>query len=131
MDQITAAFTTIHGPPRRTIRLGSRSLDVYIADTPIRWAIGMVGQSADVDGMLFVMPIGSRMAFHMAKVAVPLLIGFFDPDGTLVDLGCMEAETGGHIPRRPYAYALEVFDAEDAGALIVDMFRGLDTEGLR
>lgn len=113
---------------RRKLTLGSRVVDVAVADTPAHWNRGMVGQS-DVDYMLFVMPDRSTFAFHMNDVERDLGIAVFDAEGRVSDAGLMEAHTGFFRPRHPYKYALEfAIDLQDF-SIFRELAHGLEVGG--
>lgn len=107
MRAVQAAFNDAHAYDQATVELGGQTLTVPVARTPEQWARGMVGQD-DLDGLLFVMPPGSRFPFHMRNVVRDLSIGFFDESGYRVDLGYLRAHDGYKAPRAPYRYVLEV-----------------------
>ena len=98
------------------IRIGGDELVVAIADTSSLRGRGLMGVAdlGDLDGMLFTWDGDVVQArFTMANTLIPLRIGFFAPDGSLVDTFVMEpcAEDGRCDPyaaAAPYAYAVEL-----------------------
>jgi uncharacterized protein len=106
------------GLPRRTIRVGDRTLDVVVAVDRGRGLMGVDDLGA-VDGMLFdytaeVAP--SRSTFWMQGVSIPLDVAFFDEDRRLVAQLTMPvcpeaAQASRACPRfaspAPFRWALE------------------------
>src|SRR5262249_51705718 len=98
-----------------TVRVGVRDLRVVVADTESEREQGLRGRrdASPYDGMIFVFPSDSTVAFTMAGVPAPLDIGFYGADGALVDQLRMEpcAGTDATCPvyqaRHPFRYALE------------------------
>lgn len=110
MAALQAGFNVAHPYDAATITLGTQTLNVLVARTPQQWARGMVGLELDpqIDGLLFDMPAGSRLGFHMHKVHHDLVIAFYDDDGHLVDAGYLAAHDGRITPRASYRHALEI-----------------------
>lgn len=85
-------------------------LTVEIADTPASVAKGLMGRTdlPDGNGMLFIYPKPHKLHFWMKNTVIPLSIGFFDGDRTLINVAEMEPLTGTAHSAKPALYALEV-----------------------
>lgn len=98
----------------KTIRLGSETLTVEIADTYQARNRGLMGREelAEGKGMLFVYQKAARLAFWMKDTLIPLSIGFFDEQKNLLEVLDMDPPIGDcYIKYRCRAlaqYALEV-----------------------
>jgi uncharacterized membrane protein (UPF0127 family) len=107
MDATTAAFAEAHPLETAVIRIGQRHLHVAVARTPEQWAQGLVDHP-DVDAMLFVMPPGFRLPFHMKHVDRDIVVAFYGEGGDMVDYAFLQAHVGIKWPAGPYTYALEL-----------------------
>lgn len=98
-----------------TVRVGRRTLDVVVADSLDERVQGLRGRpdATPYDGMLFVFPAETTVAFTMAGVPDPLDIAFFDRRGRRVDRLRMKPCAGTdatcpvYAPDGPFRYALE------------------------
>ena len=99
-----------------TIRVGARTLDVVVADEAGERTQGLRGRRhlGAYDGMLFVFEAPTQTPFTMSTVPVPLDIGFYDADGSVVDRLRMqpcpiasEARCASYRASGPFSYALE------------------------
>ena len=70
----------------REIEINDQILDVEIADTPSKWAKGLMGRKElpEGKGMLFIYPSARRLSFWMKNTLTPLSIAFFDDDKTII-----------------------------------------------
>jgi hypothetical protein len=101
---------------RRWIKLGSHRLHVEIADTNEKRARGLMFRRslAKNTGMLFIFPGSDVLTFWMKNTLIPLSIGFFDQDKTLLGTAEMvPAPLGSISPPTtsspgPARYALEM-----------------------
>jgi uncharacterized membrane protein (UPF0127 family) len=115
----------------RTIALplGGQELQVYLATDPLQWGQGLVGQSLDVDGMLFRFSSDVRWPFHMAGMATPILVAYFNAAGQLTEIAYLAVGAAPHTPAGSYRYALELIGdhatADGAIDLLPDLFAGL------
>ena len=97
------------------LELGGKTIQVEIADTPDAREKGLMGRKslADGHGVLFVFDEPSLLSFWMKDVLIPLSIGFFDADRTLIRTAEMklprpEASTfPSYESGAPAQYALE------------------------
>lgn len=96
------------------IKLRDEILYVEIADTYESRARGLMGRKelAEGNGMLFVYDRARRLAFWMKDTLIPLSIGFFDENRTLIKILDMEPPIGNELIKyrstAPARYALEV-----------------------
>jgi uncharacterized membrane protein (UPF0127 family) len=96
------------------IELGGMSLNVEVADTPTLRQRGLSGRAelSDGTGMLFVYEKPQIATFWMKGVTIPLSVGFFDSDQTLIQWIDMVAVGSSPYPKykshSPVLYALEV-----------------------
>lgn len=96
------------------IRIGKEVLNVEIASTHEARARGLMGrvELSEGNGMLFIYEKASRLAFWMKDTLIPLSIGFFDDQKTLIKILDMDPPIGEKfIKYRCTAlalYALEV-----------------------
>ena len=102
---------------KKKITLGSKTFVVEIADTPEKQERGLMFRDhlGDDEGMLFVFKNEETRFFWMKNTMIDLSIGFFDKNGTLVDV--QEMKTGKNIAdsdlpsyasSQPAKYALEM-----------------------
>lgn len=102
--------------PKRKISLGGHTLDVEIADTPLRRERGLMFRTSldDKSGMLFVFESQQRLAFWMKNTLIPLAIAYIDKDRKIVDIQEMvpavmgEAFPKNYPSKAPAMYALEM-----------------------
>lgn len=124
MCLVDQAFRTANGMDRCTITVGSRALDVLVAQTPQQRALGMTA-TEDADAMLFVMPTPTRAGFHMKGVDHPILIAFFDQQGVLIHADLMTPQTGRCYPPKMYTYALELMGTLLEASILSDLAKGM------
>ncbi len=102
---------------RKKIQVANKTIDVEIADTPTKRARGLMYRQSlkDGTGMLFVFDFEEPLSFWMKNTFIPLNIGYFDKNKTLIDIQEMkpvESEMVENPPSYPSAgpaqYALEV-----------------------
>ena len=102
--------------PRRKISLGSHSLNVEIADTPLRRERCLMFRTSldDKSGMLFIFDTQQPLAFWMKNTLIPLAIAYIDKERKIVDIQEMvPAVMGEMFPKNypskaPAMYALEM-----------------------
>ncbi len=106
--------TTDHALPSLVITPTQGSmvrLYIEIADTPIRQERGLMNRTtmAEDQGMIFVFPTATDVAFWMHDTLLPLSIAFIDANRRIVDLQDMQPlDETLHSSAQPYVYALEV-----------------------
>ncbi len=86
-------------------------LYIEIADTPLRQETGLMNRRtmAEDQGMIFVFPGATTVAFWMHDTLLPLSIAFIDANRRIVDLQDMQPlDETLHSSAQPYVYALEV-----------------------
>lgn len=73
---------------RFDLRVGDRVIQVQLAVTRAETTRGLMNrhEMAPDEGMLFVYPRPIQASFWMKNTPLPLDIGFFTPDGTLVEV---------------------------------------------
>lgn len=104
-------FSLIFG---RQIQINDQVLDVEIADTPSKWAKGLMNRTSLLEGtgMLFIYPKALWLSFWMKNTLIPLSIAFFDKDKTIINVLNMNVPVGQTLIKyrstAPAAYALEV-----------------------
>jgi uncharacterized membrane protein (UPF0127 family) len=98
----------------KTIRLGSETLIMEIADTYQARSRGLMGRKELLDGhgMLFIYDRAERLCFWMKDTLIPLSIGFFDGEKRLLEVLDMDPPTDQRYIKYPCRslaqYALEV-----------------------
>jgi len=118
-------------PTMAPVRLGDRVIDAAMACTPREWGRGLQGHDLDrVSAMLFVMPDGSHLPFHVAGLRRELLLAFFNAQGHLLELVCLNENYTVHRPFKAYAYVLEMVEPDLSIGLIQDLTAGLDVTSL-
>jgi len=97
------------------IQIGSEILTVEIADTHETRARGLMWRTelAENSGMLFVYPRADWQTFWMKNTLIPLSIGFFNEERSLIQIIDMDPPTPGkplttYQSKAPVRYALEV-----------------------
>ena len=98
------------------IIVAHKTIEVEIADTPEKSARGLMDRTkmAPEAGMLFVFPDEQVRTFWMKNTYIPLSVGFFDKDKTLVDIQEMvPIKSSVEIPKtyqsaKPAKYVLEM-----------------------
>ena len=98
------------------IQVGPKTLDVEVAETSPQHERGlMFRKKLDAnEGMLFIFKTEQPLFFWMKNTIIDLSIGYFDKDGTLVDVQEMKAtsvmdENPPNYPsKKPSLYALEM-----------------------
>ncbi len=96
------------------IQLKGEVLDVEIADTCESRAKGLMGRRElpEGKGMLFIYERAQRLAFWMKDTLIPLSIGFFDDQKTLIKILDMDPPIGEMFIKyrstAPARFALEV-----------------------
>lgn len=84
---------------------------VEIADTPERQETGLMRRTtmAEDQGMIFVFPGQTTIAFWMKDTLLPLSIAFIDDQRRIVDIQDMQPlDESLHNSAQPYTYALEM-----------------------
>jgi uncharacterized membrane protein (UPF0127 family) len=95
-------------------------MTVAVADDDILRARGLMGVEdlGELDGMLFAWPEAVQARFTMRNTLIPLDIGFFNPEGELIEVlqmvPCDDSECPGYGIDSPFRWALEA----PAGALL-------------
>lgn len=118
------------------IRLGNEVLTIEIARTHETRSRGLMGRTelSEGKGMLFIYEESKRLVFWMKNTPIPLSIGFFDEDKTLINILDMDPPIGNifirYRSRAPALYALEVPQGwfEKHGIQIGTKFSFLDQE---
>lgn len=121
----TTAITTTTASPEipddlaafgiSTVIVGGETWLVAVADTPDERSDGLraVEDLGDVDGMLFVFDDEVTNSFTMRDVTLPLEIGFFDGNGSLIDtqqmVPCLTDECPSYVAAAPFRWAIETF----------------------
>ncbi|KHD88612.1 MAG: hypothetical protein OM95_08725 [Bdellovibrio sp. ArHS] len=101
----------------RSIKVGNKTLVVEIAETADQHERGLMFREklGENEGMLFIFKNEETRFFWMKNTLIDLSIGYFDRNGTLVDI--QEMKTGKGIPdvqlpsypsAKPAKYALEM-----------------------
>lgn len=96
------------------IKLGNELLECEIADTCEKRGKGLMGRTSleEGKGMLFVYDRAQRLTFWMKETLIPLSIGFFDEQKTLIKILDMDPPIGDSLVKyrstAPARYALEV-----------------------
>lgn len=92
------------------IQVENEILTVEIADTQASIARGLMGRKElpEGTGMLFVFQDAKKLHFWMKNTTLPLSIGFFDENRTLINVAEMKPLTGTASSAKPALYALEV-----------------------
>lgn len=102
---------------KEKFKLGARTLEVYMADTDVLRADGLmfITKLPQETGMLFVFEQEQPLSFWMKNTMIPLAIGFLDAKGVLVDIQEMTPASSMvtlDIPtyhsRKPARFALEM-----------------------
>jgi uncharacterized protein len=101
---------------KRKISLGGQTLNVEIADTPLRRERGLMFRTSldDKSGMLFIFDFEQPLAFWMKNTLIPLAIAYIDKDRKIVDIQEMVPAVMGQIQppsypsKKPAMYALEM-----------------------
>lgn len=102
---------------KKKISVGSKTLVVEIAETPLQHERGLMFRNklGDNEGMLFVFDSEQVRFFWMKNTLIDLSIGYFDASGKLIDI--QEMKSGKGIPdtalpnypsTKPAKYALEM-----------------------
>lgn len=103
--------------PSKKIQVASHELEVEIAKTPQQHAQGLMfrTQMGENEGMLFIFEGEQTRSFWMKNTLIDLSIGFFDKNGTLVDVqemksgkGIPESALKSYLSVKPAKYALEM-----------------------
>jgi uncharacterized membrane protein (UPF0127 family) len=112
----TRAEAPFAGLTEAHLALGDRCLRVAIADMPGERQQGLRGITNldDYDGMLFVYAANTDAQFTMAGTPLPLDIGWYAADGSLVDRTTMQPCREGndtdcplYASKGPFRYVLE------------------------
>jgi len=96
------------------IQLNDQPLSVEIASTEAERAKGLMEREVlpENDGMLFIYPKPQILSFWMKNTRIPLSIGFFDENRSLINIEQMDPPDGSELrtykSKRPARYALEV-----------------------
>jgi uncharacterized membrane protein (UPF0127 family) len=86
-------------------------LNLEVADTPEKQERGLMfrEEMPEDNGMIFIFPGTTTIAFWMKDTVLPLSIAFVTDDLRIVDIQDMQPQTTDpHIPAAPYRYAIEV-----------------------
>ena len=115
------------------IQIGTKTLDVELAETPKQQAKGLRFRQtlAEDAGMLFIFPSPQRLSFWMKDASIPLSIAYIQPDGKIVQIRAMKPYDMTPVPSLSDAvsYALLVnqgwFERHgiSAGTIIEDLPR--------
>jgi uncharacterized membrane protein (UPF0127 family) len=108
------------GSTATTIGVGGEQFDVVLADERDEQYQGLREREdiAPYDGMLFVFGAPTRSSFTMSTVPVPLDIGFYDAQGTVVDRLLMkpcpdsQSRCPLYSPKADFTYALETLEGD-------------------
>ena len=81
----------------RTIKVGNHTIQVEIADTPIKRANGLSFRDTlqENHGMLFIFPNESRKNFHMLGCKFDIDLAFIESNGMISEIITMEKEPLG------------------------------------
>ncbi len=102
---------------KKKIQVGSEVLEVEVAQTPQQHAQGLMFRPrlGENEGMLFIFQGEETRSFWMKNTLIDLSIGFFDRNGTLVDVQEMKSGKGipdsalkSYLSVKPAKYALEM-----------------------
>lgn len=82
------------------LQVGTTELEAQLAVRPAEMARGLMfrRQLGADQGMLFVYRAPQRMSFWMKNTELPLDIGFFDPEGTLLEVRQLEPHNETPVP---------------------------------
>jgi uncharacterized membrane protein (UPF0127 family) len=125
---VSAARPPFLGLTAGSIRVGGRKRAVVVADDEAERVQGLRGRmdASPYDGMLFVFPSDSSVAFTMAGVPAPLDIAFYSGAGAVVDRLHMkpckgtDATCPAYRAKDAFRYALETAPGDlPRGALAV------------
>lgn len=98
--------------PRIEIAVGEAGAMVELASNPEQRRQGLMGRTrlGPDQGMLMVYPAPAILDIWMLNTAIPLDVGFFDAQGTLVNTISMWPDGGKriHTSLQPSVYALEM-----------------------
>ena len=112
---ISPAVLALDTLPKQKIMVGEVTLLAEIAKTESQKQKGLMFREklGEDDGMLFVFTKEERLVFWMRNTLIPLSIGFFDNEKTLVDIKEMEPaspmdmDPPTYKSAKPAIYALE------------------------
>ena len=93
------------------LRIGSQTIQAEVAATRQSRAQGLMQrkQLCANCGMLFVFEHAARHGFWMKDTDMPLAIAFIAPDGSIIGIAEMQANTlSEHYPQGDILYALEM-----------------------
>lgn len=102
---------------RQKIQVASEVIEVDVAQTPPQHARGLMFRArlGENEGMLFIFEEEQTRSFWMKNTLIDLAIGFFDKNGTLVDVQEMKSGKGvpdsalkSYLSVKPAKYALEM-----------------------
>lgn len=101
---------------KKSIQLGQQKLLVEIADDDYKRSRGLMYRTElkEGQGMLFIFDGEQILSFWMKNTLIPLSIGYFDKDKTLIEVldmkpaSPMELSPPSYRSSRPGVYALEV-----------------------
>ncbi len=114
---IIAFYQVIASPlkefPQKTIKLGDQKIKVAVADNPElkRQGLRNVEELGKLNGMLFVYSEPVKRSFIMKDTLIPLKIGFYSPEGVLVDKKQMNPCSENcrtYESEKKFQYALEI-----------------------
>ncbi|WP_295902114.1 DUF192 domain-containing protein [uncultured Bdellovibrio sp.] len=102
---------------KKKINLGGKTLVVEVASTPDQHERGLMfrDKMGPDEGMLFIFKNEETRFFWMKNTLIDLAIGYFDKNGTLIDVqemvsgkGIPDAELPSYPSAKPAKYALEM-----------------------
>lgn len=102
---------------KKKITLGSKTLVVEIAETPDQHERGLMfrDKMGPDEGMLFIFKNEETRFFWMKNTLIDLSIGYFDKNGTLIDVqemvsgkGVPDPQLPSYASAKPAKYALEM-----------------------
>ncbi len=105
---------------------------LHVATTSKEKAMGFQHRQAfDGDEAMLFIDVGPDVVFHMRNVGAALSIASIGPDGSVLDVGLMEPETGAYVTAKSTVYVLEaapeffsdnqISEGFDVSALLLSM----------
>jgi uncharacterized protein len=94
-----------------SLSINNKTVAIEIAETQAQRIFGLMGRASlpQDSGMLFIFDEVASTCFWMLNTPLPLSIGFFDEDGTLINATDMQPfDETHHCPAKPMKYALEM-----------------------
>ncbi len=103
---------TLPATERLEVQVGDVPAKVEVARTPEARSRGLMHREklGSDEGMLMVMPGPRVIRMWMRNTLIPLDVGFFDPEGRLIEFLSMDPDGGRriHSSSEPALYALEM-----------------------